>query len=222
MNQVRKFAAAGLDEATRRNRRTGGLRVGALAETGQETHGSTTAGVKRQYMGCAGRVANGINTVHRSYVRDKARHTLIGARQWIPAGQGTDAVTSLVIGLPLDLWFRTKGQLALDIGEDAWADGRAFDAICGDEVYGSCTELRDFREGRRQAYVLRVASSCMIPLSPGTRVRCADAVKQLANAQQEALEQAQARLPRCGLCTHPTTGQSPTCPWCGHPQPPTD
>ncbi|MDS1271803.1 hypothetical protein RIF23_16035 [Lipingzhangella sp. LS1_29] len=40
-------------------------------------------------------------------------------------------------------------------------------------------------------------------------------------AQQEALERAQARLPRCGLCTHPTTGQSPTCPWCGHPQPPT-
>ncbi|MDS1270183.1 hypothetical protein RIF23_07740 [Lipingzhangella sp. LS1_29] len=41
-------------------------------------------------------------------------------------------------------------------------------------------------------------------------------------AQQEALERAQARLPRCGLCTHPTTGQSPTCTWCGYPQPPTD
>jgi SRSO17 transposase len=35
-------------------------------ETGQEKQGTATAGVKRQYMGCAGRVANGINTVHLS------------------------------------------------------------------------------------------------------------------------------------------------------------
>ena len=47
------------------------MRVGALDETGQEKHGSATAGVKRQYMGCAGRVANGINTVHLSYVREE-------------------------------------------------------------------------------------------------------------------------------------------------------
>jgi len=42
------------------------------------------AGVKRQYMGCAGRMANGINTVHLSYVRARTGHALIGARQWIP------------------------------------------------------------------------------------------------------------------------------------------
>jgi hypothetical protein len=40
--------------------------------------------VKRQYLGCAGRVANGINTVHLSYVREGAGHALIGARQWVP------------------------------------------------------------------------------------------------------------------------------------------
>ena len=36
--------------------------------------------MKRQYLGCAGRVANGINTVHLSYVREGAGHALIGAR----------------------------------------------------------------------------------------------------------------------------------------------
>jgi hypothetical protein len=40
--------------------------------------------VKRQYIGCAGRVANGINTVHVSLVRERTGHLLIGARQWIP------------------------------------------------------------------------------------------------------------------------------------------
>ena len=83
MSQVRRYAAAGLDDAARRSRRRR-MAVGALDETGQEKHGSATAGVKRQYMGCAGRVANGINTVHLSYVREKTGHALIGARQWIP------------------------------------------------------------------------------------------------------------------------------------------
>ena len=86
MSVVRRFAVAGLDEAARRRRR-GGMTVGAVDETGQEKAGSATAGVKRQYMGCAGRVANGINTVHLSYVREGTGHALIGARQWIPREQ---------------------------------------------------------------------------------------------------------------------------------------
>ena len=45
MSVVRRFAAAGLDEAARRNRRQRGMRVGALDETGQEKQGSATAGV---------------------------------------------------------------------------------------------------------------------------------------------------------------------------------
>jgi len=155
MSQVRKYAAVG---RSRRRR----LAVGALDETGQAKQGAATSGVKRQYMGCAGRVANGINTVHLSYVREKTGHALAGARQWIPAEDVKDPVKSLLAGLPLGLRFRTKGQLAIDILEDAYADGLAFDFVCGDEVYGSCTELREYVEGRGQAYVLRVASSFML------------------------------------------------------------
>ena len=142
------------------------------------------SGVKRQYMGCAGRVANGINTVHLSYVRETTGHALIGARQWIPAEDIADPVKSLVTGLPLDLRFRTKGQLAIDVLEDAYGDGLAFDFVCGDEVYGSCTELRQFLEDRGQAYVLRVASSFTFALAPGTRMTCADAVKKLLKGKQ--------------------------------------
>ena len=80
-----------------------------------------------------------------------------------------DPVKSLVTGLPLDLRFRTKGQLAIDILDDAYADGLAFDFVCGDEVYGSCTELREFLEDRGQAYVLRVASTFTFGLAPGVR-----------------------------------------------------
>ena len=184
MSAVRRFAVAGLDEAARRNRRAGGMTAGALDETGQEKQGTATAGVKRQYLGCAGRVANGINTVHLTYVREGTGHALIGARQWIPREQITDPVRSLVTGLPLDLQFRTKGQLAIDICADAYADGTGFDFICGDEVYGSSTQLREFLEARGQAYVLRVASSFPVTLAGGTKLTCAQAARQLAKDTQ--------------------------------------
>src|SRR5215469_17962120 len=125
--------AAGLDEAGPTLSPEAKI-VGALDETGQEKQGSSTSGVKRQYMGCAGRVANGINTVHLSYVREKTGHVLAGACQWIPAEDIADPVRSLLTGLPLDLQFRTKGQLAIDILGDACADGLTFDFVCGDEV----------------------------------------------------------------------------------------
>ncbi len=179
MSAVRRFAVAGLDQAAWQNRRAGGLTAGALDETGQEKQGTATAGVKRQYLGCAGRVANGINVVHLAYVREKTGHALVGARQWIPREQAGDPVRSLVTGLPAGLEFRTKGQLAIDICAEAYADGISFDFICGDEVYGSSTRLREFLETRGQAYVLRVASNFTVTLADGIKLTCAQAVKRL-------------------------------------------
>jgi len=178
MSEVRRYAAAGLDATARRPRRRR-MTVGALDETGQEKQGSSPAGVKRQYMGCAGRVANGTGTVCLCYMREKTGHALVGARQWIPAEDIASPVKSLVTGLPLDLRFETKGQLAAGLLADAFADGLASGFVCGDEVYGSCTELRGFLEGAGQAYVLRVASNFTLTLAAGIKVTCADAVKKL-------------------------------------------
>ncbi len=83
MGAVRRFAVAGLDQAARRSGRRDGLVTGVLDETGQEKTGTATAGVQRQYPGCAGKAANGISTVHLACVREHAGHALSGARQWI-------------------------------------------------------------------------------------------------------------------------------------------
>ena len=179
MGVVRRFAVAGLEEAARRGRRRRGLVIAAIDETGQEKAGEATCGVKRQYLGCAGQVANGINTVHLSYVREGTGHALIGARQWIPREHLEDPVKSLVMGLPLDLAFRTKGQLAIDISTDAAAGGIRPDFYCGDEVYGNCPELRGHFEASGQAYVLRVPSNFMLTLAAGTKMTCAEAVAAL-------------------------------------------
>jgi SRSO17 transposase len=183
MSQIRRYAVAGLDSAASRSRRRR-MTVGALDETGQEKQGAATSGVKRQYMGCAGRVANGINTVHLSYVREKTGHALAGARQWIPAEDIKDPVKALVTGLPPGLRFRTKGELAIDILTASYLDGLGFDFVCGDEVYGSCTVLREFLEGRGQAYVLRVASNFTLTLA-GTTLDCADAAKKLLGRKKD-------------------------------------
>jgi SRSO17 transposase len=178
MSQVRRFVAAGLDAAAGRRQRRG-LVIGALDETGQAKAGTATCGVKRQYMGCAGRVANGINTVHLAYVRERIGHALIGARQWIPIEHVEDPRASVRMGLPPGLEFATKGELAIDICAEAYADGVAFDFACGDEVYGNCTRLREFFEQQEQAYVLRVACTFTPQLAAETTMTCAQAVTLL-------------------------------------------
>jgi hypothetical protein len=179
MGVVRRFAVSGLDEAARKTGRRRGLAVGAVDETGQVKAAPRTAGVKRQYLGCVGKVANGINTVHLTYAREGAGHALIGARQWIPAAHIHDRVGSAAMGLPAGLAFRTKGQLAIDILVDTFADGVRLDFVCGDEVYGACTELREYLEDHDQAYVLRVPSSFHLAFTSGVMLTCKQAAARL-------------------------------------------
>ena len=185
MGVVRRFGADGLEAAARkRGKRKGRLKVLALDETGQEKKGEGTAGVKRQHMGCAGGVENGINTVHAAWIREGTGQVLAGFRQWIPEAHIKDPVKSLVTALPLDLEFKTKGELAIGIYDDAVADGLVPDFACGDEVYGSCTKLREHLEEDKQAYVLRVPKSFRVTMGDGTILTCEEAVKKLLKGKR--------------------------------------
>jgi SRSO17 transposase len=97
------------------------LRVGALDESGQEKQGEHTAGAKRQYMGCAGRVANGVNTVYCSYATPGG-HALVAARIYVPEEQLADTEHRVALGIPAEVEFKTKSQLARDIIADMIAD----------------------------------------------------------------------------------------------------
>ena len=179
---VRRFAVAGLDQAARGGGRRG-LAVGAIDETGQVKQGGRTAGVKRHYRGCAGKVANGITTVHLAYAREGIGHALIAARQWIPREQLEDPARRRVMRLPPDLAFRTKGQLAIDLIGEVLADGIGLDFACGDEVYGRCTQLREYLEARGLAYVLRVPSNFYLTAARGVRLTCKQAAATLLAAR---------------------------------------
>lgn len=179
--EVRRYVVEKLDAAAG----SGAMRVLAVDESGQEKTGSATAGVKRQYMGCAGRVANGINTVYLSYVRQHTGHAIIAARQWIPREHFKAAATSAGVRLPEDLTFQTKGQIAADLVRDAHAGGVRADFVTGDEVYGASPDLRRYCEASRQGYVLRVAKTYRIDLNATTTQTCEHIVRTLLGQKRE-------------------------------------
>jgi SRSO17 transposase len=151
------------------------LRVGALDESGQEKHGERTAGTKRQYMGCAGRVANGVNTVYCSYATSGG-HALVGARIYVPEEQLADTGDRAALGIPAGVEFKTKPQLAQDILADMVADMTIPPWIAGDEVYGRSGKLRGFLEDNGIGYVMRVGCAFVAEVAPGQRTRADAAV----------------------------------------------
>lgn len=78
-----------------------------MDEAGQEKQGNATAGGKRQYMGCAGRVANGVNTVYCSYATSGG-HALVGARIYVPEEQLADTERRAALGIPAEVEFTTN------------------------------------------------------------------------------------------------------------------
>ena len=64
------------------------------------------------------------------------------------------------------------------------ADGIGLDFTCGDEVYGSCTLLREYLEARDLAYVLRVPSNFYLTVTRGVRLTCKQAAATLLGARR--------------------------------------
>jgi SRSO17 transposase len=150
-------------------------------ESGQEKTGKHTAGVKRQYLGCAGRVANGINVVYASYTAP-AGHAVVGARLYVPADWADDWARCRAAGIPGELTFQTKPALAAEIIRDLLAEGRCPPWVTGDEVYGRDAKLRSFLEDHQTGYVLKIPCSFQVTLPTGQKMR-ADHAARLAPAR---------------------------------------
>jgi SRSO17 transposase len=162
MGEVRRYVAEHLGDQP--------LVVAALDESGQEKTGQATAAVKRQYMGCAGRIANGVNTVYCCYATPGG-HALAGARIWVPEDQLSDPDRRAAFGIPDTVVFRTKPQLARDIVAGMVADATMPPWAAGDEVYGRSGELRTFLEAHEVGYVLRVGCAFHLEVAGGVTAR---------------------------------------------------
>jgi SRSO17 transposase len=95
-----------------------GLVVLVLDESGDEKTGTATCRVKRQYVGCDGKVANAVNFVNATY-SSPGGHALVGSRLYGPAEQLTDDAQRTAMGIPSELEFKTKPQLGAELLADA-------------------------------------------------------------------------------------------------------
>jgi SRSO17 transposase len=109
--------------------------IGLIDETGTKKKGTKTPGVQRQHCGELGKTENCIVTVHLGVAKGRYK-TLVDADLFLPESWDADRDRCRAAGIPDDLVYRPKWQIALGQIDRARAQGLAFDWLTFDEGYG--------------------------------------------------------------------------------------
>ena len=128
-----------------------------IDETGFLKKGVKSAGVARQYTGTAGRVENCQVGVFLTYAAARGR-TFLDRELYLPEAWAGDAARRDEAGVPEEVGFATKPQLARRMIARALAAGVECAWVTGDSVYGNDGKLRLWLEERRVPYVLGVTA----------------------------------------------------------------
>lgn len=144
-DELRAYVIEQLDEAD-------GILV--VDETGFIKKGKKSAGVARQYSGTAGRRENCQVGVFLLYASAKGQ-AFIDRALYLPEEWTGDRVRCREAGIPDEVGFATKGELAQQMLQRAFAAGVPADWVVGDTVYGY-DELRMFLEEQQKNYVVAV------------------------------------------------------------------
>jgi len=132
--------------------------IGVLDETGFLKQGDKSVGVGRQYSGTAGRVENCQIGVFLGYATHKG-NAFLDREIYLPQEWVDDQQRREAAGIPKEVEFATKPQLARVMLERASSAGVFLAWVTGDTVYGNARCLREWLEKHFQAYVLAVACS---------------------------------------------------------------
>ena len=127
-------------------------------ETGFLKKGTKSVGVKRQYSGTAGRIENSQIGVFLAYASSKG-HTLLDRELYLPKEWAEDEARRKEAGVPEEVEFATKPQLARKMLERALTAEVPCKWVTADEIYGGDRRLRIWLEQQEQAFVLAVTST---------------------------------------------------------------
>jgi SRSO17 transposase len=127
-------------------------------ETGFLKKGTKSAGVARQYSGTAGRVENCQIGVFLAYASGTG-HALIDRELYLPKEWAEDPARREAAGIPKEVVFATKPELARRMIARAIAAEVPFAWVLGDEVYGSNRRLRLDLEQQECSFVLAICSN---------------------------------------------------------------
>jgi len=95
----------------------------------------------------------------------------------VPADWAGDRELRHAAGIPQDLKFATKPQLAAEIITGLLAEGRCPPWVTGDEVYGRDAKLRTVLEDQHTGFVLKIPCSFRITLPTGQKMRADHAAR---------------------------------------------
>ena len=137
-------------------------------ETADEKSSADCVGAACQYSGTVGGTALCQVAVTLTYAAPGG-HALIGRALYLPEGWAADDERRELAGVPDDVMFETKPQLAGHLLQHAHDRGIRAAFVAGDEVYGGHDLRQSIRE-RGTGYVLAVRSNYMVTLPSGRRV----------------------------------------------------
>ena len=149
--------------------------VGVIDETSCRKKGDKTPGVQRQYLGCVGKVDNGIVSVHIGVARGRFQ-ALLDADPFLPESWSGDRERCRAAGIPDSLVHRPKWRIALEQLDRVRGNGIRFDWLTFDEGYGSCPGFLHSLGDRGQKYVAEVPVSMSLSDALGGAARRADGI----------------------------------------------
>ena len=147
--------------------------VGVIDETSCRKWGDQTPGVQRQYLGCVGKLDNGIVTVHVGVARGRFQ-ALLDADLYLPESWDRDRPRCRAAGIPDDVRYRPKWRIALDQLVRLHANGVAFDWLAFDEGYGAAVPFLEVLGLAGQRFVAEVPVNFAVRDRAGDPARRAD------------------------------------------------
>lgn len=157
--------------------------VGVIDETSCVKKGDQTPGVQRQYLGCVGKIDNGIVTVHVGVSRGRFQ-ALLDAELYLPESWAADRDRCRDAGIPDEVGYRAKWRIALDQLVRLHHNGVRFDWLVFDEGYGSKVPFLWVLTELRQRFVGEVPKSFAVRSTAKGKSRRADAVVTAATAKR--------------------------------------
>jgi len=130
--------------------------VMVVDETGFLKQGKKSCGVMRQYSGTAGRVENCQVGVFLTYASSRG-YTMLDRRLYLPKEWVEDKERCQAAGVPEEVQFQTKPQIALEMIQEAVKAGVPFTWVTGDSVYGDFRDIRMWLESQGKRYVFCVS-----------------------------------------------------------------
>jgi len=147
--------------------------VGVIDETSAVKKGDKTPGVQRQYLGCVGKIDNGIVTVHVGLARGTFQ-ALLDADLYLPRSWAADRARCQAAGIPDTVRYRAKWRIAFDQLLRLHANGVRFDWLVFDEGYGSKGPFLWLVGRIGQRFVAEVPVNFAVRDQPGGTSRRAD------------------------------------------------